>query len=563
MISNTTIYKFLLMGIVLVSGMASGQTINLNNPLMGEYLRRQQLIGNFSADYSFNLRPLSPRPEDLSNVSEEEAETFNAFLLDPKKDTLRGGGYIKAMPFTFRSQYNAEYAFGVNDGALIPNSGAQVLLSGGMYLQYKGLSIQLMPEIIAAQNLDYIGFPTFTDGYHWMDYYEWLNTSDIPERFGTGSYTRFLPGQSSIKYTYGGFSAGISTENLWWGPARRNSLLMSNNAPGFLHATIETARPFTTSIGAFEGQLVMGQLENSGFLPPNSTYVYKNSSPYIPKRDDWRYLAGITFSYQPKWVPGLSVGYSSVSQMYHNDMSKFADYLPIFNGAKGPADVIDVDRDKRNQLSSGFFRWMSHGGLFEFYGEYGSNGNSRMLRDFLVNPDLTRAFTFGFTSLIPLKGEDAYFQLSSEMTQMGQVVRETIFDYDSWYTHPHVRHGYTNKGQVLGAGIGPGSNVIFLEASYMKKFNRVGVQMERLVHNNDFYYKSFEIIKDYRRKYVDLVPSVVADWKIDKFLLSGKLQYISTLNYNWYLVNDPEEYFIPGFDRKNVVAHFSFVYLIE
>src|SRR5690606_40302718 len=85
--------------------------------------------------------------------------------------------------------------------------------------------------------------------------------------------------------------------------------------------------------------------------------------------------------------------------------------------------------------------------------------------------------------------------------------RETIFAKNSWYTHPHVRHGYTHKGQVLGAGNGPGSNVLFFEAAWVKDFNRIGFHLERIVYNNDFYYKRYEDIKDWRVKYIDIVPS--------------------------------------------------------
>lgn len=539
------------------------QTSNLNAPFLEEYLRRQQLIGNFNENYSFNIRPLSPNVDDMDGEFDNSRSIYND-LYDYRVQQLfaNGKGIFKILPVLVKSQYNSNYSFGINDGAMIPNKGLQVLLSGGFYAEFEGLSLQFQPELITAQNLDFEGFPLDHWASTWRQYYEWLNYADIPERFGTGSYTELFWGQSSIKYTYKDFSIGVSTENIWWGPGKRNSLLMSNNAPGFLHATVETKRPISTKIGHFEGQLIAGKLKNSGFPPPQSSYISQQTPLYVPKRDeDWRYLSGITISYQPKWVPGLSVGFSSVSQMYNNDMDQFSDYLPIFNGEKGPANVVNVDRDQRNQLSAGYFRWMSHGGLFEFYGEYGSNGNSRKLRDFLVNPDLNRAFTFGFTNLIPLKKEDSYIQLSSEMTQTGQTVRDAIVAKNSWYTHSYVRHGYTHLGQVLGAGNGPGSNVIFFEASWVKAYNKLGFTMERIVYNNDFYYKRFEEIKDWRRKYIDLVPSLIGDWKVNNFLLSGKIQYVNTLNYKWYLEENPNQYFIAGLDKTNFVASFSMMYI--
>src|SRR5690606_2889716 len=143
-------------------------------------------------------------------------------------------------------------------------------------------------------NKDFEGFPIVHDGSTWREYYEWLNFMDIPERFGERSYNTLLPGQSSIRYNLESISFGISTENIWWGPGRRNSLIMSNNAAGFLHATINTRKPIPTSIGSFEGQLIAGRLENSGFKPPHADYIYRNFPLYVPKRDkDWRYLAGL------------------------------------------------------------------------------------------------------------------------------------------------------------------------------------------------------------------------------------------------------------------------------
>jgi hypothetical protein len=72
------------------------------------------------------------------------------------------------------------------------------------------------------------------------------------------------------------------------------------------------------------------------------------------------------------------------------------DILPIFNGRKGPENVYDPVRDRRQQFSSGFFRWLSPEGHFEFYGEYGTRGNSRRVSDFMITPEKGRAFTLGF-----------------------------------------------------------------------------------------------------------------------------------------------------------------------
>ena len=83
------------------------------------------------------------------------------------------------------------------------------------------------------------------------------------------------------------------------------------------------------------------------------------------------------------------------------------------------------------------------------------------------------------------------------------------------------------------------------------------------MYNNDFYYYRYKASKDWRNKYVDLVPSLVGDWKFGNMVLSGKMQYVNTLNYKWYLENDPDQYFVPGYDRKNFVMQVGMAYIFQ
>ncbi len=564
------LWIFISLGMLLLGlgspNLSMAQSVSLNFPIFEDYMRRQQLLGELDSGVSFMIRPLYPGQAfgkdngvDLDGTfTDEDLSEFSFSSKD-------GKGSFMMMPGMLRTQYNSNYAFGINNGPMIPNAGMQVMASVGVFAEYGGFSFQIQPEFLYAANRDYMGFPLEHDPSTWAQYYDWLNTIDRPERFGDRAYTKMLMGQSSIRYNYREWSIGISTENLWWGPGRRGSLLMSNHAPGFLHATINTRKPVATPIGKFETQLIAGRLEASGFDPPNTEVTFRTTPPYAPKRDaaDWRYLAGFVMSYQPTWVPGLFLGFSSVSQMYSSDMETFSDYLPMFNSEKGPQAITRPAVDRRNQMSSGFFRWISPEGHFEFYGEYGSNGNSRTMYDFLINPDLNRAFTFGFSHLIKLKKQREFIQVGMEMTQTGQTVRENILARNSWYTHPHVRHGYTHRGQVLGFGYGPGSNVISADIAWVKDFNRIGFQLEYINHNNDFYYKRFEEIKDWRVKYVDIVPTILGEWRFDQVLIFAHLQYVNTLNYHWYIENDPSNYFVPGLDKNNLVAKFGATYVFK
>ncbi|MBD8489083.1 hypothetical protein IFO69_10025 [Echinicola sp. CAU 1574] len=543
---------------------ALAQSISLSTPLLEEFLRRKQLVGELSENYSFMVRPISPNVAfDIER--DKDLILLNRLGIYGKQDKLEKGIFVKPLPVILNTQHNSAYPFGQNNGMMIPNRGTQVLISGGGYFEYGKFSLQFQPEILIAENREFRGMPN-TESLNWKDYYQYLNRIDKPERFGEETYSKVSLGNSSFRFNFdNGISLGISNEYLWWGGTKRNALMMSNNAPGFLHFTANTQKPIETGIGSFEGQLFAGKLKNSGFTPPNPELVYAKVPLYVPKRDeDWRYLSGIMLSYQPKWIPGFFVGYSSTSQMYHNDMGNFGDYLPIFNGRKRFREIDDPVVAKRQQQSAGFFRWFSSKGKFEFYGEYGSNGNNKPLREFFVNPDLYRAFTLGFLKYIPLKFEDQFIQVHLEMTQTGQTTRKAIKESMTWYTHPYVRHGYTNQGQVLGYGNGPGSNSLFIEVSWINKLNRMGFQFERIANNNDSFYLHFESINGWDRYWVDIVPSFVFDRQFGKLLVATRFQYVKTLNYYWVLERDPDAELYrlqPGDDRKNFVGHIKLAYL--
>ena len=215
-----------LLGLVLSLNSLNAQTIPVGTPVLDEYLRRAQLLGLVDSASSFMIRPLYP----VSAFGVKDGFDLDSSIvdLDNSKFHRRFGtenrGKFLVLPATNRLQYNSTYAFGVNDGAFIPNRGFQNILSAGAYAEYGKFSLQVQPELLMAQNLDYIGFPIEHQATI-LFYYEYMNRIDMPERFGDKPYNQFLAGQSSFRFNHKEVSVGISTESLWWGPGRRNSLL--------------------------------------------------------------------------------------------------------------------------------------------------------------------------------------------------------------------------------------------------------------------------------------------------------------------------------------------------
>lgn len=522
------IYAILLFLIYLQADPLHAQTLPvgvLDN--ITDSVRRAQLLGLDSSNNSFMIRPVTQG--NLRNYSKE--------LYRSKDDKIS----IAALPIQWQQQFNSQYPYGMNDGGMVPAKGYQTMVSAGLFARIGFVSIQLQPEFVYAENK---AFKQITDANNEISkyYYQYYNQIDLPDRFGEKAYTNFNWGQSSIRVNFDPVSFGISNENLWWGPGVRNSLLMSNNAPGFKHFTLNTSRPVNTPIGAFEAQIIAGRLESSGVaLPAGANYIAKTA--------DWRYISGVVFTYNPKWLPKLYLGFDRTFIAYHQDMgSAIKNYLPFFNSmeqskADANGNVVSFATPK-DQLASFFVRWVMPESRAEVYFQYGREDHAYNTRDFVVEPEHTRAYVVGFRKLLPLKRTDEYIQVGLELTQLESGPTKSVRGSGYWYTHSVVRDGYTNVGQVLGAGIGPGSNMQSLDVSWVKGLKKIGLEMERLVHNNDLMYNLGAL--DYRRHWVDLGLTGKFSWEYKRFILNSGLTYTHAFNqYNvlengqgWFFVFD-------------------------
>lgn len=513
---------------------ALSQRLSLGSPVLDDYYRRLQLLGQVDSTISFNIRPLSAGALGVQDVYRPDSLNGSSRSIVWQKE---GQGMVQILPIIWQNQYTSGFPTGYNDGPMIPNVGYQTLFSAGFYAQYKFLSIQFRPEIVYAQNKSY---PIFTGGSEnamrvWYDFY---NNIDMPTRFGDGSYFRFLPGQSSIRATFDPVSVGFSTENLWWGPGIHNSLLMSNTAPGFPHITVNSSKPIRSNIGSFEGQVIAGGLTASGFAPRQADQPTDFDYLYEPKPGSWRYIGGAIFSYQPKWVPGLSLGVSQSFVVYRDSMgSGLNDYLPFLgpssknSAANGPTSR--EERRNRDRYSSFFVRWALPKGKAEFYAEYGRNEPAWNGRDKIVEMDHSRAYVLGFRKLVPMRGGAEHLQVGFEFTQLDKTRTYRVRPYESWYSNSMVRHGYTHLGQILGAGIGPGSNVQSLTISWLKGLKQLGLLLERQEQQTDLFYGLLSYSGDYRRNWVNLSATLNGEWDYKNFLFIARMKFMNGLNFNY------------------------------
>jgi hypothetical protein len=540
--------KLTLVGILLivVKFNVHAQSLPVGTPALEDYYRRAQLLGITDTNVSFTVRPIFP------NFIKKEADAYYLDTTERRDNLINMPGSwqfdhknikFSLLPVSIQSQFNSNYPYGWNDGPMIPAKGLQTLVSAGFFAQYGPLTVQIKPEFVNAANS---AFSTFNPNQYdviFARYYDIYNNIDLPVRFGTTRYEKAYWGQSSVRLNFKSLSFGLSTENLWWGPGIQNSLLMSNTAPGFLHLTFNTTRPLQTPIGSFEWQLIGGRLENSGFPPLEPDHYDFGADLYAPKPNNWRYLAGMVVTWQPKWIKGLFLGFDQSSQTYGNALSGIRDYLPIFSPVKATT-APDNPITTQEQLSSVFMRWLWKEEHAEIYFEFGEYDNTKDFLQSLLEPNSSRAYTFGLRKLLPFnKANNGNILISVEVTQLQENSVTNIENGTEWYVSQAIRQGYTNEGQELGAGIGPGANIQTVEVSWIKGLKKIGLQFQRYVHNNDFYYYAFEDSENYSENWVDLSIALNGEWSYKNLIFNAKMQFIKSLNYQWALKENGDDIF--------------------
>jgi hypothetical protein len=542
------IYQFFQFSpLFLLVNITFGQSIQTGLPVFEEYVRRSQIHQGISSPLSFHQRPIDFNAIPDLSLRKQLLTTW-----------LGNSGDSLSKPSFFRlSSLPIVTAFQVNSGVPYPTvspfvntNGFQNYSTFGVIAEAGPLAIRIQPEYIYARNLPY------DMGGSKSGYTEFL------ERFGEGPYARYFWGQSSVKLNLGAFSLGASNENIKWGPGQFNSLLFSANAFGFRHLTLNTRRPAKTWIGSFEGQILGGILQGSNLSTSNL-----GSPP-----TDNRYLNGINFSYQPKWIPGLFVGASRVFQQYEPDVEPtLRGYFPIFEVFQkkklfdSPSNSVTYDSKNQDQQLTGFVRYFNQKAKAELYFEYGRRDHAYDWREATLNPEHARAYLFGFVKLVDI-ANDAAIQIRGEMIQQQESIN-ILVRYDgigggaNWSGHG-ITHGFTHLGQMMGPGIGPSSNAQTLELAWVKDLKKVGLRMERLNRHQDLYIKYFNDPSPQGR-WVDWSLKLLGDWQWERLILSSQVNFVNSTNYQWRVSENSNSDFPSGVNKFSFHSQVSLMYFLN
>jgi hypothetical protein len=448
---------------------ASGQAVTVADPFE-DYLRVLELVGAVEVG-SFTVRPLAPRDEGYVAAGAEHPWASWLEVDSAGSDGIR----LDMDAPRFRSFANSKFPVGINDGPVWQGRGLTSSLDAGATLRWRGLTATLHPTLLFNENRSFeLAAAPSTYAYPWW-------TIDLPQRYGPDPYWTVDPGESEIRLDGMGLSLGFGSRSLWWGPGLRNAIVMSNNAPGIPHAFVGSDGPVGIGVGTLEARWIWGDLDESGWFEE-------------PVESHDRFITGIVLAYSPSFVTGLSVGMTRVfMRLVPESGVPMGDYFSVFQGFRKKSLVTAGNpdgSDESDQILSLFGRWVLPESGFEVFFEWARTDHSWEVRDFLLEPEYSQASTIGLQKAFSLQG-NRILTFWTELTHLAK--NSTAFVRPGgnpvYYIHNLVKQGYTQKGQIIGAGIGPGGNAQGIGLELYAPWGRWEAYLQREVKDNDAYYE--------------------------------------------------------------------------
>ena len=495
-----------------------------------EDLRNLQLLNKFKINNSFTIRPIYTNYEFsydsiLNNI--DSGIYFTVFNRNVKKINFN------LIPFSILQKHTTDHPYGWNDGAFKNTKGYQMLINTGFNINYRNLLLNISPEFLYTENAKY----------------QTPYLAPVQKNYLGNSY---------LYLNFKNLNIGISNQNLWWGPGIHNSLIMSNNAPGFLHYNFSTNKPINTIFGSFEFQLIGGKLtrdltqglENKGMNKPDSLNGYFSYVKDYTQFNE-RYLNGIAISFNPKFLKNLYLGINRIFMNYARESipdNFIQNYLPVF----ALFTVKDYeDKINRDQILSINARWLFPKNNAEIYLEGGFNDAFLNLRDFALDLEHASAYIFGVKK-IGYISEYKYLTYNIEITRLTQTPSYIHRNAGYWYQNSQIMEGYTNDNQIIGSGGGIGSNIQTFAFGYNNSDFRANIKLQHIAQNPNRIYDSRNGNNGLGDiKWNDYLIGMNLRKRWQKFIYKYSIDFIKSKNYNY----------IDNLTKFNIVNNLSIMYL--
>jgi hypothetical protein len=413
----------------------------------------------------------------ISGVAEDRARLNELLAPAPWSAMLRSGAEVRGagargvhwlLPEA-HVVFNSGLITTMSDGALWSGRGTNGLVRGGVTASRGRVRLTLAPELTWSENRA-VEVPTVnqTSRSTWSDPWRTAGAPlDRPLRFGTEPLMTLGPGQSELTVEVGRSVVGIGSGNLWWGPGLRNALVLSDNAAGIPRLFARLPQDVTTPLGAFRGEWFVGALTESIYFDAEAS-------------NDLRAASGLAVTLAPRGVTGLTVGAARLIVAPVDGAGGLAarafDPLLTMNGGGA-----------RDQMTSIFGRWMVPGTGIELWSEYGWQRLPASAREWLVAPNADGAWTTGAQWAIPRK--NGAWRMQVEFSDLAQSRVDTAHAARDYYTGRAAVQGFTQRGQLLGAGVGPGATSGWLAVDRVRNGWSLGGVFSRVRWENDAFYR--------------------------------------------------------------------------
>ena len=331
------------------------------------------------------------------------------------------------------NSYNTDVPYGQNDGALWQGVGYNTSLTGGVRFEGFGFEATFKPQLTWSQNKEFEYLPGVYGDPH---SYFWAGNIDLVQRFGDTSYWQFDFGDSELRYSFYNFTVGFGTQSPWIGPAQLNPMLGSNNAGAYpkfdfgLRKTDVIIPGLGWNLGKIESRIWIGQLTESDYF--NNDGI-----------KDINLIDGFNISFSPSFFPEMTVGATKIClTRWGNNFWKYIN--PFY-------DENDITGIGEDQKASVYFDFLFPLHQFEIYLEigvddYNYNRYTNILHTIIYSLGCKKNFNLFENLGIELFCEINIFEMSQDF--------QLQWNYMGYFSHGQISEGYTQNGQIIGAGSG-------------------------------------------------------------------------------------------------------------
>jgi hypothetical protein len=446
----------------------------------------------------------------------------------PAPDSAKQPRPFALAPFRALLAWNSKLPYTLNDGSLWAGRGFNASVTGGVTWRTRAgalaLEAVIAPTITWSENRPFFVFPypagdrsSFASPWHLG-----RESADLPLRFGESAFTTIDAGSSSLTVSAGPVAIGATTAPAWWGPALRNTLVLSSNAPGIPRAFVRTSRPLRTAIGGLEAELIAGTLTESRFFDRDAA-------------NDYRGVSGVRVALRPAFDSGLTLGVSRVVYGPVASAGGFAGHaLDALTWWKPLALLSDSvpgggSPQERDQVTSLFGRWVFPQAGSEVYAEWARQELPRSIREFLESPQHTQGYTIGLQSARKLTSRNSVVRVQAEVTDLRQNQVYLRRPPPDFYSGRATLQGWTQRGQLIGAGIGPGANSQWFATDWLAEDWQAGAFIGRIRWEDDALYRQPNV--RFTRHDVSLLYGARGAWRGPGIDYGGSLTVQRRLNY--------------------------------